>query len=159
MPGVLGSRHLAMGQNPNRTPSEHPNPTTKIGSLKWVVHLAQKEIPLVWHHGHMDEQAEYRNIRLNQVAANAGRSEGLWQMLDISQCELEPKSADPQGRQTATCPKTSCPSVVVCAHGALTNSFGSNAKSTSVDLSAKARNSRSANQQIPSMLALFAAWQ
>ena len=28
---------MAMGQNPNRTPSEHPNPTTKIGSLKWVV--------------------------------------------------------------------------------------------------------------------------
>ena len=23
---------VAMGQNPNRTPSEHPNPTTKIGS-------------------------------------------------------------------------------------------------------------------------------
>ena len=23
---------MAMGQNPNRTPSEHPNPTTKIGS-------------------------------------------------------------------------------------------------------------------------------
>ena len=22
---------MAMGQNPNRTPSEHPNPTTKIG--------------------------------------------------------------------------------------------------------------------------------
>ena len=24
--------HAAMGQNPNRTPSEHPNPTTEIGS-------------------------------------------------------------------------------------------------------------------------------
>ena len=24
--------HVAVGQNPNRTPSEHPNPTTKIGS-------------------------------------------------------------------------------------------------------------------------------
>ena len=24
--------HLAMGQNPNRAPSEHPNPTTEIGS-------------------------------------------------------------------------------------------------------------------------------
>ena len=23
--------HVAMGQNPNRPPSEHPNPTTKIG--------------------------------------------------------------------------------------------------------------------------------
>ena len=25
-------RNMVMGQNPNRTPSEHPNPTTKIGS-------------------------------------------------------------------------------------------------------------------------------
>ena len=25
-------QEMAMGQNPNRTPSEHPNPTTKIGS-------------------------------------------------------------------------------------------------------------------------------
>ena len=29
---------MAMGQGPNRTPSEHPNPTTKIKVLKWVVH-------------------------------------------------------------------------------------------------------------------------
>ena len=29
---TLPHHHLAMGQNPNRSPSEHPNPTTKIGS-------------------------------------------------------------------------------------------------------------------------------
>ena len=29
--------HVAMGQNPNRTPGEHPNPTTKILFLQWVV--------------------------------------------------------------------------------------------------------------------------
>ena len=36
---------LAIKQNPNRlAPSEHPmkNPTTKIGSLKWVVHPIPK---------------------------------------------------------------------------------------------------------------------
>ena len=31
-PARCRSIHVAMGQNPNRTPSEHPNPTTKIGS-------------------------------------------------------------------------------------------------------------------------------
>ena len=28
----LAQADMAMGQNPNRTPSEHTNPTTKIGS-------------------------------------------------------------------------------------------------------------------------------
>ena len=28
----LKHKHMATGQNPNRTPGEHPNPTTKIGS-------------------------------------------------------------------------------------------------------------------------------
>ena len=39
-----------MGQKPNRSPSEHPKPTTKIGNLKWVVHLPQNGIPLVLTH-------------------------------------------------------------------------------------------------------------
>ena len=30
--------HMAMGQNPNRTPSEQPNPTTKIGSKREARH-------------------------------------------------------------------------------------------------------------------------
>ena len=29
---------MAMGQNPNRAPSEHPNPTTKIGSNGWCTY-------------------------------------------------------------------------------------------------------------------------
>ena len=33
----FGSIYTAMGQTPDRTPSEHPNPTTKIKSLKRVV--------------------------------------------------------------------------------------------------------------------------
>ena len=31
-----------MDQNPNRTPSEHPNPTTKIPVPKWVVNPPTK---------------------------------------------------------------------------------------------------------------------
>ena len=44
----LSRRYLAMGQNSNRTLSEHPNPTTKI-VLKWVVNSPtnQNGIPLV----------------------------------------------------------------------------------------------------------------
>ena len=41
---------VAMGQNPNRTPSEHPNPTTQIGSN--MVHLPQNGIPLVLTQNH-----------------------------------------------------------------------------------------------------------
>ena len=45
-------KHMAMGQNPNRTPRKHPNPTTKIGDLKWVVNSPtnQNGIPLVLTH-------------------------------------------------------------------------------------------------------------
>ena len=45
-----------MGQNPNRTPSEHPNPTTKIGSNGTVgfdprpdVRFAKLPFLLTWH--------------------------------------------------------------------------------------------------------------
>ena len=31
-------KHMAMGQKPNRTPSEHPNPHYRV---KWAVHLPQ----------------------------------------------------------------------------------------------------------------------
>ena len=37
--GVLTTGHMAMGQNPNSTPSEHPNPHEN--RLTWVVHLPQ----------------------------------------------------------------------------------------------------------------------
>ena len=43
--------HLSYGSNPVPS-SEHPNPTTKIGS-KWVVHLPQNGIPLVLTHSPM----------------------------------------------------------------------------------------------------------
>ena len=35
-------QNMAMGQNPNRTPSEHPNPHYR---LKWVLHLPQNVHP------------------------------------------------------------------------------------------------------------------
>ena len=39
---------MAMGQEPNRTPSEHPNPTTKIGSkMDGAPKPPQNGIPLV----------------------------------------------------------------------------------------------------------------
>ena len=44
-----------MGQNPNRTPSEHPNPTTKIGS-KMVV-------PSALTHGHMSHESDSNRKR------------------------------------------------------------------------------------------------
>ena len=46
--------HLAMGQNPNLTPSEHPNPHQN--RLKWVVHLPQNGIPLVLTHSHVPQR-------------------------------------------------------------------------------------------------------
>ena len=42
--------HMAMGQNPNRTSSEHPNLHYR---LKRVVHLPTKMVPLVLTHGHI----------------------------------------------------------------------------------------------------------
>ena len=53
---ILGHAELAMGQNPNRTPSEHPNPTTKIGfdpqpldwGLWWTVGEYGSRICTVW---------------------------------------------------------------------------------------------------------------
>ena len=49
MAAVDWHKQRAVGQNPNRTPSEHPYPATKIGRLKWVVNSPtnQKGIPLV----------------------------------------------------------------------------------------------------------------
>ena len=46
---------MAMGQNPHRTASAHPNPTTKIGNLKWVVNSPtnQNGIPLVLTYSHI----------------------------------------------------------------------------------------------------------
>ena len=46
-PGRGGRSHMAMGQKPNRTPSEHPNPTPKIGSKTGGVNdLSQLPWPL-----------------------------------------------------------------------------------------------------------------
>ena len=45
--------YMGMGQNPNRTPSEHPNPTTKLGSKMGGEFTSQpKWIPLVLTHSH-----------------------------------------------------------------------------------------------------------
>ena len=61
-PSFLGGgscTHLAMGQNPNRSPSEHPKPTTKIGTLKWVVNspiptkMGSKPFNGLDHHSHL----------------------------------------------------------------------------------------------------------
>ena len=48
-----GHYHLPMGQNPNRTPSEPPNP--HYNRLKWVVHLAQN----ILTHGHLGLSAVF----------------------------------------------------------------------------------------------------
>ena len=48
-----GSTDVAMGQNPNRTPSEHPNPTTKIGSKMGGAPTNQNGIPLVLTHSNV----------------------------------------------------------------------------------------------------------
>ena len=47
------SSKLAMGQNPNRTPSEHPNPTTKIGCKMGGEFTYPKMVPLVLTHSQM----------------------------------------------------------------------------------------------------------
>ena len=46
---------MAMGQKPNRTPSEHPNPTTKVGSKMGGELTNQNGIPLNGfdHHSHI----------------------------------------------------------------------------------------------------------
>ena len=52
--GHTSSRHLAIGQNPNRTPSEHPNPTAKIGSKMGGEFTYPKlGSPLVLTHSHL----------------------------------------------------------------------------------------------------------
>ena len=51
LPAVLKTmevpkREMAMGQKPNRIPSEHPNPTTKIGSKMGGAPKAPKWDPI-----------------------------------------------------------------------------------------------------------------
>ena len=46
-------KYVAMGQNPNRGPSEHPNPTTKIGSKMGAEFTYPKMVPLVLTHSHI----------------------------------------------------------------------------------------------------------
>ena len=45
--GLNVEGQLAMAQKPNRTPSEHPNPTTKIGSKIGGAPKTPKTVPLV----------------------------------------------------------------------------------------------------------------
>ena len=42
--------YMVTGQKPNRTPSEHPNPTTKIGSNMGGEFTYTKMVPLVLTH-------------------------------------------------------------------------------------------------------------
>ena len=76
----------AMGQNPNRTPSEHPNP------LKWVVHLPQNGIgakavltttTLQGHHWVFASNACYMSMSLptsplKLVSSSIGGALGCW---------------------------------------------------------------------------------
>ena len=51
---ISPSKHMAMGQNPNRlAPSERPHPTTKIGSKMGGEFTYPKMVPLVLAHSHM----------------------------------------------------------------------------------------------------------
>ena len=52
--------HMAMGQKPNRTPSEHPNPTTKIGSKMGGEFTYPRMVPLVLTHSHILNQRAHR---------------------------------------------------------------------------------------------------
>ena len=46
--GETARKDMAMGQKPNCAPSEHPNPTTKIGSK-----MGGALVPLVLNRGHI----------------------------------------------------------------------------------------------------------
>ena len=48
-----------MGQNPNRTPREHPNPTTKTGTKMGGEFAYPKMVPLVLAHSHMGMSQNY----------------------------------------------------------------------------------------------------
>ena len=48
-----GESELAMGQNPNRTPSEHANPTTTRGTKMGGEFTYPKMVPLVLTHSQL----------------------------------------------------------------------------------------------------------
>ena len=56
---ILSHTQMAMGQNPNRTPSEHPNPTTRIGSKTGGEFTHQPK----WDPMGFDNRSLLRNIR------------------------------------------------------------------------------------------------
>ena len=77
---------MAMGQNPNRTPSEHPNPT-KI-ALKWVVNSpTPKWDPIgVDNHCHMVCQRAFESTYIEamiQALAKASKRAGLCRWISL----------------------------------------------------------------------------
>ena len=63
---LRNQNHGAMGQKPNRTLSEYPNPTTKVGSLKWAVNSPTNQNgncpKTVLNHGHLGMNLNLRTL-------------------------------------------------------------------------------------------------
>ena len=115
-----------MGQNPNRTPSEHPNPTTQIGSemggeftyptihplkwvLEWVVHRKpQNRIPLVLTHSHVSVSNMRAGEGLKRKRAFTSMDESL-RILGAPSDGHRLFPTSPQGFATGIC-STSCSS-------------------------------------------------
>ena len=68
--GVGRNGQAAMGQNPNRTPSEHFNPTTRIGSKMGGEFTYPKMVPLVLTHG------QVTNCAISEHVEDAGTHSG-----------------------------------------------------------------------------------
>ena len=75
---------MAMGQNPNRTPSEHPSPTTKIGPKTGGEFTYCKTVALVLTHSHIHFSATFTKIPKVEKA----KAKSLYRELAIPPGEL-----------------------------------------------------------------------
>ena len=83
-----GSEHrndVAMGQNKNkkRTPSEHPNPTTKIDSKMGGEFTYPKMVPLALNHGHVLQLASSLSKSPTHVAIHWCEGKGRYPLLAL----------------------------------------------------------------------------
>ena len=108
---------MAMGQNPNRTPSKHPNPTTKIGSNMG----GEFTYPKMGSRNGFDNQKSQgprgesllskASVRLRLVALFA-RGWTVYPWEEVSQHWLSPKKPDePERTRANPMFRPSCPAV------------------------------------------------
>ena len=94
------THYLAMGQNPNPTPSEHPNPTTKIGSKMYPTSTSSPPAPPNTHRSAPLRFARASSLaRLGWLVSGAARCPAARPRWCCAACSATPgASSDPKSR-------------------------------------------------------------